>query len=123
MTLPLAAGVYLYSAWSPDDVLSAMADPNRRRLLEEIAARGEATATSLTGVLPITRQAVVKHLAVLSRSGLVSGLRQGREVRYSVQTDGLAATAQWMAALAAEWDSRLAEIKRIAESRTGDGLL
>ncbi len=96
-----------------------MADPNRRRLLDELATRGEATATSLAGVLPITRQAVVKHLAVLSRSGLVSGLRQGREVRYAVRTDGLAATARWMAGLAAEWDSRLSEIKRIAESQPG----
>ena len=67
-------------------------------------------------MVPISRQAVVKHLAVLSRSGLVSGLKQGREMRYSVRTEGLATTARWMAALAAEWDTRLTELKRLAES-------
>jgi DNA-binding transcriptional ArsR family regulator len=119
MMLPLAAGTSASGGWSPDQVLSAMADPNRRALLDELARRGDATATSLADLLPITRQAVVKHLAVLSRSGLVSGLRQGREVRYRVQPDGLVTTAQWMAGLAAQWDSRLAEIKRIAERDAG----
>jgi DNA-binding transcriptional ArsR family regulator len=96
-------------------VLSAMADPHRVRLLEELASRGSATATVLAEVVPVSRQAVVKHLAVLSRSGLVSGLRQGREMRYSVRTESLVATAQWLAALAADWDTRLAELKRLAE--------
>jgi DNA-binding transcriptional ArsR family regulator len=117
--MPLAASTATYSGWRLDGVLSAMADPNRRRLLDELARRGEATATALAEVLPITRQAVVKHLGVLSRSGLVSGLRRGREVRYQVKTDGLAATAEWMTRLAAQWDGRLAEIKRIAESGPG----
>ncbi len=117
MTLPLAAGAGRYSPWNPGDVLSAMADPSRRRILDELAARGEATASTIASALPITRQAVVKHLAVLRRSGLVSGLRQGREVRYTVQADGLTATAQWLAQLAAQWDSRLADIKRIAEAQ------
>ena len=98
-----------------DKILSALADPTRRQLLGELADRGTATATRLARQLPITRQAVVKHLAVLSRAGLVSSHRDGREVRYAPQPDGLAATAQWLAALAAEWDVRLREIKRIAE--------
>jgi DNA-binding transcriptional ArsR family regulator len=119
VTPPLAAGMPPYAAWSLDGVLAAMADPNRRRLLDELATRGDCTATSLAGALPITRQAVVKHLAVLNRSGLVSGMRRGREVRYAVRTDALAATARWMAGLAAEWDGRLSEIKRIAESGPG----
>ena len=98
-----------------DEILSAVADPTRRQLLGELAARGTATATRLARELPITRQAVVKHLAVLSRAGLVSSHRDGREVRYAPQPEGLAATAQWLAALAAEWDVRLREIKRLAE--------
>jgi DNA-binding transcriptional ArsR family regulator len=98
-----------------DEILGALADPTRRQLLSELATRGSATATTLAERLPITRQAVVKHLAVLSRAGLASSQRDGREVRYAPQPAGLAATAQWLAGLAAEWDSRLCEIKRIAE--------
>jgi DNA-binding transcriptional ArsR family regulator len=102
-----------------DEILSALADPTRRQLLAELAAHGTATATGLARQLPITRQAVVKHLMVLSRAGLVTGRREGREVRYAPQPEGLIATAQWLAGLAAEWDARLYEIKRIAESDQG----
>lgn len=101
---------------APDEVLTAMADPTRRRLLDELAARGGATATDLADGLPISRQAVVKHLAVLRRAGLVAARRQGREVRYLTRPDGVAATARWMAALAAGWDQRLTTIKSIAEA-------
>jgi DNA-binding transcriptional ArsR family regulator len=101
---------------SIDEVLAAMADPTRRQLLAALAARGGGTATPLAGGLPISRQAVVKHLAVLSRAGLVEARRSGREVRYVTRSDALQATARWMAGLAAEWDARLSEIKRIAES-------
>jgi DNA-binding transcriptional ArsR family regulator len=99
-----------------DDVLAALADPTRRRLLDVLAARGEATATMLATDLPVSRQAVVKHLAVLGAAGLVSSGRAGREVRYSVRSERLDATARWMAGLAAEWDRRLATIKRLAEA-------
>jgi DNA-binding transcriptional ArsR family regulator len=99
-----------------DEVLAALADPTRRQLLDVLAARGEATATKLATELPVSRQAVVKHLAVLDRAGLVSGGRVGREVRYSVRSQHLGATARWMAGLAADWDRRLEAIKRVAES-------
>ncbi|WP_031160351.1 ArsR/SmtB family transcription factor [Streptosporangium roseum] len=98
-----------------DSVLVALADPTRRQLLDLLAAQGEATATTLAGRLPVSRQAVVKHLAVLDAAGLVSGSRVGREVRYAVRPAALDATARWMAALAADWDRRLANIKRVAE--------
>jgi DNA-binding transcriptional ArsR family regulator len=75
-----------------------------------------ATATTLAQRLPVSRQAVVKHLAVLDAAGLVSGRRVGREVRYAVQPAALDATARWMTALATEWDRRLAHIKRVAEA-------
>ncbi|MCX5210002.1 metalloregulator ArsR/SmtB family transcription factor [Kitasatospora sp. NBC_00240] len=99
-----------------DGVLAALADPTRRRLLDLLSAQGEATATTLAGSLPVTRQAVVKHLAVLDAAGLVSGARSGREVRYTVRPVALDATARWMATLAADWDRRLATVKRIAEA-------
>ncbi|SEF36149.1 DNA-binding transcriptional regulator, ArsR family [Amycolatopsis pretoriensis] len=98
-----------------DGVLAALADPTRRRLLDLLAAHGQATATTLAAGLPVSRQAVVKHLTVLDAAGLVSAVKAGREVRYAVRPEALDATARWMAALAAEWDRRLAKIKRFAE--------
>ncbi|WP_377272859.1 ArsR/SmtB family transcription factor [Peterkaempfera sp. SMS 1(5)a] len=103
-----------------DSVLAALADPTRRRLLDLLAAQGEVTATTLAAGVPVSRQAVVKHLAVLEAAGLVSGTRVGREVRYAVRPAALDATAQWMASLAADWDRRLANIKRIAEAAERD---
>jgi DNA-binding transcriptional ArsR family regulator len=100
----------------PDDILAAMADPTRRQLLASLATSGPATATALARRLPITRQAVAKHLAVLLRAGLVTSSKHGRDVRFAVRTDALAQTADWLAQLAAEWDTRLAAIKRIAEA-------
>jgi DNA-binding transcriptional ArsR family regulator len=84
-------------------------------VLDLLAACGEATATQLAGQLPVSRQAVVKHLGVLDAAGLVAGARVGREVRYAVRPGALGATARWMAALAADWDHRLAALKETAE--------
>ncbi|MEV0413529.1 metalloregulator ArsR/SmtB family transcription factor [Streptomyces sp. NPDC050448] len=103
-----------------DSVLAALADPTRRKLLDLLAAQGETTATKLAEGLPVSRQAVVKHLAVLDAAGLVCGNRAGREVRYAVRPAALDATARWMAALAADWDRRLAAVKRIAEAAEQD---
>jgi DNA-binding transcriptional ArsR family regulator len=99
-----------------DERWAAVADPTRRRMLDALLAQGEATATSLAGELPVTRQAVAKQLAVLDRAGLVHGRRRGREVRYAVRTEELVAAARSMARVAAQWDERLAAIKRIAEA-------
>ncbi len=98
-----------------DGVLAALADPTRRQLLDLLSAHGAATATTLADELPISRQAIVKHLAVLDAAGLVESTKVGREVRYSVRPDALDTTARWMAALAADWDRRLIKIKRLAE--------
>jgi DNA-binding transcriptional ArsR family regulator len=99
-----------------DELWSAVADPTRRRVLDVLLDRGEATATIVAGELPVTRQAVAKHLAVLDRAGLVEGRRQGREVRYAIRPQQLDVATRSMAQVAAEWDARLAAIKRIAES-------
>jgi DNA-binding transcriptional ArsR family regulator len=88
-------------------VLAALADPTRRRLLDLLAALGAATATTLARGLPVSRQAIVKHLAVLDVAGLVVGSRVGREVRYSLRPAGLDATTRWMSSLAADWDRHL----------------
>ena len=67
--------------------------------------------------MPVSRPAVIKHLTVLDRAGLLSSRRQGREVLYSVRSEPLESAARWMATVAAEWDARLAALKRLAEER------
>jgi DNA-binding transcriptional ArsR family regulator len=99
-----------------DQLWSAVADPTRRRVLDVLLSRGEATATIVAGELPVTRQAVAKHLAVLDRAGLVEARRQGRERRYAIRLQRLDAATRSLAQVAAEWDARLAGIKRIAEA-------
>src|SRR4051794_38389780 len=99
-----------------EGVFAALADPTRWRVLSLLAERGEGTATTLAGELPVSRVAVVKHLAVLDRAGLVQARRRGRVVRYTVRTEQLDATARWMASIATQWDARLAAIKRLAET-------
>ena len=99
-----------------DQLWAAVGDPTRRRVLDALLDRGDATATTLADELPVTRQAVTKHLAVLDRAGLVEGQRRGREVRYAIRPQRLGAATRSMAQVAAEWDARLSAIKRIAES-------
>ncbi|WP_370943752.1 ArsR/SmtB family transcription factor [Amycolatopsis sp. cg5] len=97
------------------EVLAALADPTRRALLDVLADAGQASATTLAGQLPVSRQAVVKHLNVLESAGLVSGGRSGREVLYRVHPEAIETSAQWLTELAASWDRRLGKLKRIAE--------
>jgi DNA-binding transcriptional ArsR family regulator len=104
------------SGGDADELWAVVADPTRRQLLDVLLARGDATATTLARELPVTRQAVAKHLAVLDRAGLVQGARQGREVRYAVRPERLGVAARSLARVAAEWDERLLAIKRIAEA-------
>jgi DNA-binding transcriptional ArsR family regulator len=101
------------------EIFAALADPTRWQVLSLLAARGEGTATTLAADLPVSRPAVIKHLTVLDRAGLVQGRRSGREVRFTVRPERLDETARWLAGIASEWDARLAAIKRIAESAEG----
>jgi DNA-binding transcriptional ArsR family regulator len=101
-----------------DALFAALADPTRRRLVETLAAGGSATASSLAAELPITRQAVAKHLAALARARLVRPRRVGRETRYTLDPAPLSDAAEWIAAVGAEWDERLGALERIlARSR------
>jgi DNA-binding transcriptional ArsR family regulator len=92
-------------------VFAALADATRRDLLRRLSADGPCTATQLAAGLPCTRQAVSKHLAVLSDAGLVAGARQGRETRYRVTPAPLTEAMSWMATVGADWDRRLVALR------------
>jgi len=99
-----------------DELWSAIGDPTRRRMLDLLLADGGGTATSLSDKLPVTRQAVAKHLGVLDRAGLVHSTPSGRERRYTVDDEQLARAINQLTDVTATWDRRLQRIKRIAES-------
>jgi DNA-binding transcriptional ArsR family regulator len=99
-----------------DDLWSAIGDPTRRRMLDLLLASGTATATSLSERLPVTRQAVAKHLSVLDRVGLVQATPEGREKRYRVDEAQLARAVAQLNAVGNTWDARLRRIKQIAEA-------
>jgi DNA-binding transcriptional ArsR family regulator len=102
-----------------DAVFSALADERRRSVLELLAARGSATATELAHELPVTRQAVAKHLSRLDEAGLVTVRRQGREARYELTPRPLSEAVAWIARVGAQWDDRLAALGR--HLADGDG--
>lgn len=99
-----------------DGLWSAIGDPTRRRLVDLILSQGPASATGLSGQLPVTRQAVAKHLAVLDRVGLVHATPAGREMHYRVDEAQLARAVAQLADVGSTWDARLRRIKRIAEA-------
>ncbi len=98
-------------------VFGALSDPTRRALLAAIAEHPAATATQLASELPISRQAVVKHLNALTDAGLVDRTRAGREVRYQFTPAPLSDAVGWMAEVGAEWDDRLAVLRQPTRER------
>ncbi len=103
-----------------DAVFAALADPTRRQLLALLGERGEASATDLARELPVTRQAVQKHLGLLAAASLVDTRRSGREVLYRPTPAPMSEAMAWMAEVGSAWDSRLAALERqLAAARTG----
>lgn len=98
-----------------DELWSAIGDPIRRRLLDLLLTEGVGTPTSLSHRLPISRQAVTKHLGVLDRAGLVHATPMGRERRYEVDEAQLIRAVRQLNEVGKTWDARLNRIKRIAE--------
>ncbi len=99
-----------------DDLWSAIGDPTRRRMLDLLLSDGPGTATTLAQQLPVTRQAVAKHLGVLDRVGLVRSTPAGREKRYQIDDAQLARAVAQLESVGSAWDARLQRIKRIAEA-------
>ena len=95
-----------------DDVFAALADPTRRQVLELVGRHGEVSASRLALDLPVSRQAVQKHLAALAGAGLVAPRRHGREVVYRVTPRPMSEAMRWMARVGGEWDQRLAALRR-----------
>jgi DNA-binding transcriptional ArsR family regulator len=102
-------------AGDPATVFSALSDRNRRFVLETLARRETATATELAAELPVTRQAVAKHLAALGEAGLVRATREGRESRYRLTPGPLGEAMAWLAAVGVAWDERLGALRAHVE--------
>ena len=104
---------------SADAVFGALSDPTRRRLLSLLDDRGEASATELARDLPVSRQAVVKHLGALAGAGLVASRREGREVRFRPTPAPMSEAMAWMTTVGGQWDDRLAALQReLARTRS-----
>ena len=101
-----------------NDVFDALGDPTRRHIVESLS-RQEASATQLAAELPVTRQAVAKHLTALRGAGLVDSRKQGRETLYRVNTEPLDEAAAWLVRVGGEGDARLDRLRSLVASRRG----
>ena len=98
-------------------VFAALSDHTRRLMLETLVHDGSTSVPDLSERLPITRQAIAKHLASLQDAGLVERERgEGREVRYRLRPRALAPAAAWLARTERDWERRLGRLKRAVES-------
>ena len=92
-------------------VFAALGDPTRRTILGRLSECPSATASELATTVPVTRQAVVKHLQTLGHAGLVAPARAGREVRYSLRPTALEDALAWMLRVGDQWESRLSRLR------------
>lgn len=99
-----------------DELWSAIGDPTRRQMLDLLLAAGSGTSTSLSERLPVSRQAVAKHLTVLDKAGLVHGQTAGRERHYRIDEEQFARALAQLNSVSTAWDGRLRRIKRLAEA-------
>jgi len=99
----------------PHEVFAALADPTRLEVLSRLANGGPATATELSATMPISRQAVTKHLAALDAAGLVERHPAGREVRYTFDPEPLGDLVRWAENVGDTWDRRLGRLSRSVE--------
>ena len=97
-------------------VFAALADPTRRDVVALLAERPTITASALAAQLPISRQAIAKHLGALAKAGLVEATREGRETRYRLTPAPLSAAREWMATTEEQWDARLSRLAEHVQS-------
>ena len=96
----------------PDAVFGALSDPTRRAVMSRLAD-GPATPTDLADGLPVSRQAISKHLEILREAGLVRSHREGREHRYTLTPEPLADAVSWISIVGGRWDERLDALRRL----------
>lgn len=99
------------SPTDPGPVFAALADPTRRQVIELLSRHPGMTASSLAGELPVSRQAIAKHLAQLREAGLATAEVSGRETRYRLTPEPMAGAMAWMAEAGAQWDARLERLR------------
>ena len=113
MPVSQAQNPYAAAEAVAEQVFAALADPTRRSILAALASDGPSTATDLADRLPISRQAIAKHLALLADAGLVIGEPgERRRVRFRLQSASMQIAQQFLAALTRDWDARLDALKR-----------
>lgn len=100
-----------------DAVFQALADPTRREVMRRISEEGPITVTELADRLPVTRQAIAKHLDALEGAGLVSSSTRGRARRYLLTPGPMAEAMDWMTDVGAEWDERLESLRSLLKGR------
>ncbi|MFD2416845.1 ArsR/SmtB family transcription factor [Amycolatopsis pigmentata] len=104
-----------------EQVFIALADPSRRAILATLASGGPATATDLANRLPITRQAIAKHVALLADAGLVTAEPgERRRIRYRLRSAPMQVAQQFLAAMARDWDSSLDALKGHLDRQAGE---
>ena len=101
-------------------IFAALADPMRRNLLVKLAEESPKTATQLAQEYPMTRQGILKHLAVLEAAGLLALHQEGREKRYSLTPEPLSELEQWISTIGAIWDERLLRLKTWLEQEQAE---
>ena len=104
-----------------DAVFSALSDPTRRAVVRSLSEDGPSTATELGDRLPVTRQAVAKHLDALEEAGLVTSATEGRSRRYTLTPRPMTDAMAWMTDVGAEWDDRLESLRRLFDRRPPAG--
>lgn len=96
----------------PQPLLSAIADPTRRAVFERLTSEGPASATQLAAEMPVTRQAIAKHLSLLDAVGLVEKIQQGRQMVYAARVAPLEGVTEWLETVGADWDARLERLRQ-----------
>lgn len=96
----------------PQPLLSALADPTRRAVFERLTSEGPASATQLAAEMPVTRQAIAKHLSLLDAVGLVEKTQQGRQTVYAARVAPLEEVTEWLETVGADWDARLERLRQ-----------
>jgi DNA-binding transcriptional ArsR family regulator len=101
----------------PGPVLAAISDPTRREVIRALSEDGPRTLSDLASDLPVTRQAVAKHLALLEEAGLVEASGETRRRSYRLTPGPLSDAMEWMVEVGAAWDERLERLQRLVERR------